>query len=65
MLDANNNNSWGIIESSSIKSYKLSEIPDSSLSFKFVMIVTFKTSKNNECEIGSTHKHLRLKTKHQ
>jgi hypothetical protein len=42
MLDASNDNSWATIESSSIKSYKLSKIPNSSLSLKLIMIVTFK-----------------------
>jgi hypothetical protein len=49
ILDANNDNFWATIESSSIKSYKLNEIIDSSLSFKLIMIVTFKASESNQC----------------
>jgi hypothetical protein len=49
MLDASNDNTWATTESSSIKSYKLSKIPNSSLSFKFIMIVTFKALENNQC----------------
>ncbi len=49
MLDASNDNSWARTKSSSIKSYKLSEIPNSSISFRLIMIVTFKTSKSNQC----------------
>jgi hypothetical protein len=49
MLDASNDNFWATIESSSIKSYKLDEILDYSLSFKFIVIITFKTSESNQC----------------
>jgi hypothetical protein len=49
MLDANNHNSWATIESSSIKSNKLSEILYSSLSFRLIVIITFKASKSNQC----------------
>jgi phosphomevalonate kinase len=49
MLDASNDNSWATTKSSSIKSYKLSEIPNSFISFRLIMIVTFKTSKSNQC----------------
>jgi hypothetical protein len=49
MLDANNDNSWATIKSSSIKSYKLDEISNCSLSFRLIMIVTFKTSESNQC----------------
>ncbi len=49
MLYASNDNSWSTIESSSIKSYKLSEILDSSLSFKLIVIATFKTLESNQC----------------
>jgi len=49
MLDASNDNSWATTKSSSIKSYKLNEIPDSFVSFRFIMIVTFKALENNQC----------------
>jgi hypothetical protein len=49
MLDASNDNSWAITKSSSIKSYKLNDTLDSSLSFKFIVIVTFKALENNQC----------------
>jgi len=49
MLDKNDDNSWATIESSSIKSCKLNEIPDFVLSFKLIVIVTFKASKSNQC----------------
>jgi hypothetical protein len=49
MLDASNDNFWATIESSSIKSYKLSEISNSFLSFKLIVIVTFKALKSNQC----------------
>ncbi len=62
VLEVSNDNSKVPIESSSIKSSKLDEIP----SFKLIVIVTFKASKNNQCpHIGSTHRHLQLETKHQ
>ncbi len=48
MLDASNDNSWATTKSSSIKSYKLSEIPKSFVSFRFIVIVTFKASKSNQ-----------------
>jgi hypothetical protein len=44
MLDANNDNSWATIESLSIKSCELNEIPDLKKKFKLIMIITFKTS---------------------
>jgi hypothetical protein len=49
MLDASNDNSWATTKSSLIKSYKLSEILNSSLNFKFVVIVTFKTLESIQC----------------
>jgi hypothetical protein len=49
MLYADNDNSWATIESSSIKSCKLSEIPNSYLSFRLIVIVTFKASESNQC----------------
>jgi hypothetical protein len=49
VLDVNNNNSKPTTKSSSIKSNKLDEILDYSLSFKLIVIVAFKTSKNNKC----------------
>jgi len=55
VLDANNDNSWATTKSSSIKSCKLDEISNSSLSFRLIVIVAFKTSKTNQCpQIGST-----------
>jgi hypothetical protein len=42
MLDASHDNSKATKKSSLIKSSKLNEIPDSSLSFKLIMIVAFK-----------------------
>jgi hypothetical protein len=47
MLDASNDDSWVPTKSSSIKSYKLSETLDSSLSFKFIVIFTFKALESN------------------
>jgi hypothetical protein len=47
MLDVSNDNSKVTIESSSIKSYKLDEIPKSSLNIKLIVIITFKASWNN------------------
>ncbi len=49
MLDANNDNSWATTKSSSIKSCKLDEIPDFSLSFRLIVIVAFKALKSNQC----------------
>jgi len=49
MLDASNDNSWVATKASSIKSYKLSEIPDSSLSFRLIVIFTFKALESNQC----------------
>jgi hypothetical protein len=49
LLDASNDNSSTATKSSSIKSYKLTEILDSPLSFKIIMIVTFKASESNQC----------------
>ncbi len=49
MLNASNDNSWATTESLSIKSCKLSEILDSFLSFKLIVIITFKASKSNQC----------------
>jgi len=49
MLDASNDNSWATRKSSSIKSYKLSEILYSPLSFKLILIVTFKALESNQC----------------
>jgi hypothetical protein len=49
MLDANNDNSWATTKSSSIKSCKLDEISNSSLSFRLIVIIAFKTSKSNQC----------------
>jgi len=42
MLNISNDNSWATIKSSSIKSYKLSEILDFSLSFRLKVIITLK-----------------------
>jgi hypothetical protein len=49
MLNASNDNSWVTTKSSSIKSYKLSEIPNFSLSFKLIVIITFKALESNKC----------------
>jgi hypothetical protein len=49
MLDASNDNFWATIESSSIKSYNSSEISNSFLSFKLIVIVTFKALESNKC----------------
>lgn len=66
MLDASNDNSKVTIESSSIKSSKLDEIPFFKKSFKLIVIATFKASKSNQCpHIGSTYMHSQLETKHQ
>jgi hypothetical protein len=43
VLDVSINNSKAITKSSSIKSSKLDEILDYSLSFKFIVFVAFKT----------------------
>jgi hypothetical protein len=48
-LDASNDNFWAATKSSSIKSYKLSEIPYSPLSFKLIVIFTFKALESNQC----------------
>jgi len=49
MLNISNDNSWATIKSSSIKSYKLSEILDFSLSFRLKVIITLKALKKNQC----------------
>jgi hypothetical protein len=49
MLDASNDNFKATTISSSIKPSKLDEIPYSSLNYKFIVIVAFKTSYNNQC----------------
>jgi hypothetical protein len=46
-LDASNDNFWVATKSSSIKSYKLNEILDSPLSFKLIVIFTFKALESN------------------
>jgi Holliday junction resolvase RusA-like endonuclease len=47
-LNSSNDNYKATTESS-IKSSKLNEILDYSLSFKLIMIVAFKKSKSNQC----------------
>jgi hypothetical protein len=49
MLNESNDNSWATTKSSSIKSYKLNEIPDLKKKFKLIVIVTFKALKSNQC----------------
>jgi hypothetical protein len=66
MLDASNDNSKVTIESSSIKSSNVDETQKVLKSFKLIVIATFKASKSNQCpQIGSTHRHSQLETKHQ
>jgi len=47
-LNASNDNNK-VTTKSSIKSSKLNEILDYSLSFKLIVIIAFKKSKNNQC----------------
>jgi hypothetical protein len=49
MLDVNNDNSWATTKSSIIKSCKLDEIPNFSLSFRLIVIIVFKALENNQC----------------
>jgi len=49
VLDVSADNSKATTESSSIKSSKLDEILNDYLNFKLIVIVTFKTSQNNQC----------------
>ncbi len=49
MLNLSVDNSKATTESSLIKSSKLDEIPNYSLSFKLIVIIAFKTLENNQC----------------